>query len=111
VSLGILSKKVGIQVVVAILSLPSVHALRSFLAMLRLECGTFPHQAGWQICIGHFMVVFSILNVDLFNLLCGGIVYAYLNAPLLCAGTNIHIILKMYNLESRIVLILWCLRF
>jgi len=98
-------------VVVAILSLPSVHAFRSFLAMLRLECSTFSHQVGWQIFIGHFMVVFSILNVDLFNLLCGGIVYAYLNAPLLCAGTNIHIILKMYNLESRIVLIFWCLRF
>jgi hypothetical protein len=111
VSLGILSKKVGIQVVVAKLSLSSVHALRSFLAMLRLECGTFPYQPGRQICLGHFMVVFSIQNIDRVNLLGGGIVDAYLNAPLLSAGTNIHIILKMYNLESRIVLILWCLRF
>lgn len=110
-SLGILSKKVGIQVVVAILSLPSVHALRSFLAMLRLECGTFPYQAGWLICLGHIMVVFSILSIDTFNLLGRRIVDAYLNTPLLCAGTNIHIILKMYNLESRIVLILRCLRF
>jgi hypothetical protein len=111
VSRGILSKKVGIQVVVAILSLSSVHALRSFLPMLRLECGTFPYQASRQICLGHFVVVFSILNVDRVNLLCGGIVDAYLNAPLLSAGTNVYIILKMYNLKSRIVLILWCLRF
>jgi hypothetical protein len=111
VSLGILSKKVGIQVVVAILSLPSVNALRSFFAMLRLKCGTFPYQAGWQIFLGQIMVVFSILNIDRVNLLGGGIVDAYLNTPLLRTGTNIHIILKMYNLESRIVLILWCLRF
>ena len=57
------------------------------------------------------MVVFSILNVNPFNLLSRRIVDAYLNASLLCARTNVKIILEMQNLEFRIVLILWRLRF
>jgi len=110
-TLCILSKKVGIQVVVGVLSLLSLCVLWSFLTILGLECCTFSIKTCLQIRLKCIMVVFSILNVDPFNLLSWRIVDAYLNASLLCARTNVKIILEMQKLDFRIVLILWRLRF